>query len=602
MPLTQQLEPRHPKSFIRIQPIPFLIGAALGGVVLGVLTLYNTWHIYHNRILENIYIDGTNVSRLTKTEALNLLTQTQTRIQPTTELKITLYTDNIAATTSAQELKLAKDYPSAIKHAWSLGRSSSIKANLLTFATTLIQNTLIQAKYQYDPEQLRLFIDRLAEKVNVDGQLPAAELKRSGQASSLLIFPGKLGRELQLNPTLEKLQQAAAPQDIQVAAVVATTAAQLNSAQAAAAKKRAVQLVGKSLVLQNPEIPDQTLDDTMLISFLSFPAGINQQKIQAQTAKLAQQLDRQPQAAVFEYDSQTLKVKRFQPDRNGLSLNQTQTIQLISQALQDLEATEQTSIQLQLPIEITPPETTLSQTNDLGIVELLGTGRSQYAHSIPNRIHNVALTTSRITNIIVPPDAEFSFNQALGEVSRQTGFKPAYVIKEGRTQLGDGGGVCQVSTTLFRAVLDAGLPVTKRRGHSYRVNYYELDHKPGIDATVYAGDVDLRFRNDTGHHLLIYGQADSNKLQMFFQIYGTSDGRQSEIVNHRTWDYTPPPPPLYIDDPSLPTGTIKQIDWAAAGIKAAFTNIVRNKEGEVIRKKTYTTNYRPWQAIYLRGI
>lgn len=210
-------------------------------------------------------------------------------------------------------------------------------------------------------------------------------------------------------------------------------------------------------------------------------------------------------------------------------------------------------------------------------------------------------TFSRINNIIIKPGEEFRFNNALGDVSRESGYQPAYVIRSGQTVLGDGGGVCQVSTTVFRAALNAGLPITKRKAHSYRVSYYELDSKPGVDATVYSGDIDLRFINDTGHHILIHTQTDSKNLWMKVEMYGTSDGRTSEIVDHKTWDARPAAATVYIPDPSLPAGTKKQVDWSASGIKASFKNVVRDKNGQLIREEEYYSNYIPWSAKYLVG-
>ena len=201
---------------------------------------------------------------------------------------------------------------------------------------------------------------------------------------------------------------------------------------------------------------------------------------------------------------------------------------------------------------------------------------------------------------MVKPGETFSFNQTLGDVSSETGYKQAYVIKNGRTELGDGGGVCQVSTTLFRAALDAGLPITERRAHSYRVSYYEQGSPPGIDATVYEPSPDLKFTNDTPGHILIQSFADSKALTLAFEIYGTSDGRVSTISKPVVSGVTPPPEDLYIDDPTLPAGTVKQIDWKAWGAKVVFDYTVE-KNGVTTIDETYVSSYKPWQAIFLRG-
>jgi vancomycin resistance protein YoaR len=91
----------------------------------------------------------------------------------------------------------------------------------------------------------------------------------------------------------------------------------------------------------------------------------------------------------------------------------------------------------------------LAQTNNFGIEELIGVGTSNFTHSAPERVYNVTLATSKFNGVLIPKGAVISFNDLVGDISSLTGYKQAYVIKNGRTVLGDGGGVCQVSTTLF---------------------------------------------------------------------------------------------------------------------------------------------------------
>ena len=189
----------------------------------------------------------------------------------------------------------------------------------------------------------------------------------------------------------------------------------------------------------------------------------------------------------------------------------------------------------------------------------------------------------------------------MGEVSTETEYKAAYIIQNGQTVLAPGGGVCQVSSTLFRALLDSGLKVSKRLAHSYRVSYYEINNEPGFDATVYSGNIDLRFINDTEHFILLHFDTDSENLYMDAKIYGTSDGRTTEIIGYRKWGYQAAAAPVYLTDPSLAPGQIKQIDWSATGIKAEFTNVIKDKNGQVLREDSYYSNYQPWSAKYLVG-
>lgn len=295
------------------------------------------------------------------------------------------------------------------------------------------------------------------------------------------------------------------------------------------------------------------------------------------------------------------RVTTFQPSSDGQEIDMPPVKKTVTEKIPSLMTFGKVrSFTIPLQIHKIKPKVSTEDANNLGIKELIGTGTSLYQHSIPSRIYNVNLATSRVNGVLVAPDEEFSFAKAIGDVSKFTGYQQAYVIQNGKTVLGDGGGVCQVSTTLFRAILNAGLPITERHGHAYRVGYYEEDSAPGIDATVYVPTVDLKFKNDTGHYILIQAVIDPTILRLTFYLYGTKDNRQVTMTQPVITNQTPAPPPLYTDDPTLPKGEIKQIDFAAAGATVSFKRTV-TKNGKTLYDDTYTTNYQPWQASYLRG-
>lgn len=307
-----------------------------------------------------------------------------------------------------------------------------------------------------------------------------------------------------------------------------------------------------------------------------------------------------PQDALFRF--QNGKVATFRPSVDGRRLNAEKAKQQFVNLLDTLPSHPiQKRITVNLPVEVVKPQVTTESVNNYGIKDVIGTGYSEFHGSIASRIHNVALAASQFNGVLIPPDRVFSFDEVLGDISAATGYQSAYIIKDGRTVLGDGGGVCQVSTTLFRAALDAGLPIVERHAHAYRVHYYEEGgFKPGIDATIFSPSVDLKFKNDTGHYILIQTATDTKNMTLTFTLYGTRDGRVSKISNQKLWDVTPPPEPLYQDDPTLPPGTVKQVDWAAWGAKASFDYTV-SRNGTVLEQQTFFSNFRPWQAVYLRG-
>ena len=305
------------------------------------------------------------------------------------------------------------------------------------------------------------------------------------------------------------------------------------------------------------------------------------------------------QDALFRFSNG--RVIAFRPSKDGRQLNISAAKQRVKEAFLSAASTNQQRLTILLPVETVRPLITTDGTNTFGIKEFIGRGYSEFAGSIPGRIHNVALAASRINGILIKPGETFSFDASLGDISAATGYQSAYIIKEGRTVLGDGGGVCQVSTTLFRAALDAGLPIVERHAHAYRVHYYEEDGSPvGLDATVFSPSVDLKFKNDTTAYILIQAKPDLEHLALTFELYGTRDGRTSQVYNAKLWGQSPPPPDLYQDDPTLPKGTVRQVDFAAWGAKTSFQYKV-TRGSEILQDTTFYSNFQPWQAVFLRG-
>lgn len=315
---------------------------------------------------------------------------------------------------------------------------------------------------------------------------------------------------------------------------------------------------------------------------------------------LSEEIDIPVADALFQFSGG--KVTAFRPSHNGRKLNTDDAKRKFRDLIVSIPDATDNHIVIPLLVEIIQPSFTTDQVNVFGIRELVGRGYSEFAGSIPGRIHNVILAAAKLNGLLIKPNETFSFNDAVGDISASTGFQPAYIIKDGRTVLGDGGGVCQVSTTLFRAALAAGLPILERRAHAYRVAYYEqAGSKAGLDATVFAPSVDLKIKNDTPGYILIQSKPDKTNLTLSIEFYGTSDGRKSEILNHQVGGITSPPPDLFQDDPTLPAGSVKQVDFAAWGAKASFQYIVR-RDGQTLQDTMFSSNFRPWQAVYLRGV
>ncbi len=367
-------------------------------------------------------------------------------------------------------------------------------------------------------------------------------------------------------------------------------------------KKHAAALVAKSLTGKSIKIifenKEYEILDTALVATLNDNQVNGEKYINEILNKISDNFNRPAKDSVFVFENG--RVTEFTPSETGIKVIIPQLKNTVLTTRDVLSASDKKSVVIDLPYVKDEPKVSTENINNYGIKEKIGSGISYFRGSIPSRIHNIRLASSKFNGVMIAPNETVSFNQTLGDVSKVTGYQQAYIIKDGQTILGDGGGVCQVSTTFFRAALNAGLAITERRGHSYRVSYYEQSSPPGIDATVFDPSTDLKILNNTDNHILIQTFLDEKGNSLIFDLYGTKDGRTVSMSKPVVKDQVSPPEDLYIDDPTLSVGTVKQIDYKAWGAKVYF-NYKVEKEGTVIFEKIFYTTYQPWQAKYLKG-
>jgi vancomycin resistance protein YoaR len=307
-----------------------------------------------------------------------------------------------------------------------------------------------------------------------------------------------------------------------------------------------------------------------------------------------------PQEARFEFNEANNKVEAFQLNKNGFELNTKKALLQIEKEVGEIKQNYKDTIKVNVEKKILYPKLKLNEINSMGIKEQIAEGNSLFAGSTTERVHNIVTGASKLNGIVIKPGETFSFVEKIGDISRSSGFMQAFVISNGRTVLGDGGGICQVSTTLFRAALNSGLEIIERHAHAYRVGYYEQDSDPGLDATIYSPSVDLKFKNNYNNSILIQSFVDTNSAKITFSIYGTKDNRQVEISPVTVWNVSPPPPAEYIDDFSIVEGVVKQVDFANWGASSKFSYKV-SKDGTILQESEFVSNFRPWKAIYLVG-
>ncbi len=300
--------------------------------------------------------------------------------------------------------------------------------------------------------------------------------------------------------------------------------------------------------------------------------------------QIAPKLDRLAKMPAFTIENE--KVKDWRPGTSGRKLLIEENIEKISYTLLKEKS-------LDLLVE----EIFYDEAEGLAseIKEIIGTGHSNFVGSPYNRIHNINQGAETYHGLIIKPNEEFSTLGYLGPVNKDTGYLPELVIKEGKTIPEYGGGLCQISTTLFRTALQAGLPITARQAHSYRVGYYE---PAGTDASIYNPWPDFKFLNDTDYHILIQARIENNDI--YFDFWSTTDGRQVEITDPIIYDISPPPSTKFIETEDLEPGLKKCTEKARNGAKTYFDYKVVYPNEEVVEKRFYSY-YVPWQEVCLIG-
>lgn len=291
---------------------------------------------------------------------------------------------------------------------------------------------------------------------------------------------------------------------------------------------------------------------------------------------------------------------RFEPleggwavvQRNGLKVDEAQTRANVLAALKDPRAVR-AAVAISGQVA---PKRTLDFFASRGITAHLATGETNYFGSSAARITNIHVGTRNFQDRLFTGKT-FSFNQFVGPVTTKNGYVTGLVIAGERTANGIGGGICQVSTTAFRALYGAGLPILERRNHSYQVHYYDPQ---GLDATIYQPSQDLKFANDTGGALWFQADWNDQEARLRIHVFGKPRDFTVEIGTPRTLSTTPPPPDRLLRDPSLPAGQRRQVDWAAPG---AVIEVTRKfvRKGQVFKQDTLKSTYRPWPNIFLVG-
>lgn len=597
-----------------LEAFPQIIIAMLGGLVifsgliLAIVIGFNM--TYAGKIFPGVSVAGVDLSGLEPDEAAALLAS---RLDYPQRGRI-LFTDGDKQwLASPAQLGFFLDPQTTAAAAFRQGRNGSLARRAFSQFDAWYTGLSVSPQYVYDANTAQAFLSNIA----IQNDLPKIEPSLSVEGANVVVRPGQTGRTLNIPTTSAALQsQLQSMQDGEVPLVIAETPPAIVNAEEQAEIARKILSQPLTLTLPDAKKDDpgpftfepDVLAKMLAIETVSSPEGERYQvTLEADGLRsfldgVAPQLLRYRQNARFIFNDDTRQLEVIHPARIGRSLDIDGTIQAINEKLPAGEH------QIALDIEYTEPEVgDNAKAKQLGITELVSSYTSYFYGSSSERIQNITTAAGRFHGVLVPPGATFSMSDVLGDVSLDNGYAEALIIFGNRTIQGVGGGVCQVSTTLFRTVFFGGFPVVERYPHAYRVYYYEQtagggndSDLAGLDATVFAPLVDFKFINDSPNWLLMETYVDGPGRSLTWKFYSTSDGREVEWHTSGLKNIEDPPKPLYEENPDLAKGEIEQVDWEVEGADVTVRRTVL-RGGDVLYEDTFTTHYLPWRAVYQYG-
>jgi vancomycin resistance protein YoaR len=598
--------PAHTVVPIGQAAVALVIGLALFTLLAALLPAFYGM-AYAERIFPGVSVSGVDLSGLTQTEAAALLAQHLD--YPQRGQIVFQEGQNIWTATPAQ-VGLFLDAPTTASAAYSHGRSGGYFAQASARWQAWSRGINLSPLFIFDQRVAQSYLQGIATQVD----LPIIEASLGVSGIDVVVRSGQVGRTLDVPAALQTLDtQLKTLSDGIVPLVVQETPPVILDVTEQAELAR--QILSAPLVLRipSPAAGDPgpwSFEPVTLASMLAiervqtdqgerYQVGLSSVALRSLLEQIAPSLVVYPQNARFIFNDDTRQLDLLESAVIGRSLDVESSLVLINQQIAAGQHT------IDLDMEYTnPPATDDITAEALGITELVHAETSYFRGSAAERIQNITLASAQFHGILVAPGESFSMAALLGDISLDSGYAEALIIFGDRTIRGVGGGVCQVSTTLFRAAFFAGFQIDVRYAHAYRVGYYEQVYGgtdpdlAGLDATVYAPVVDFRFTNDTPYWLLMETYVSGATLT--WKFYSTSDGRSVNWDTSGLQNVEEPPEPLYEENPDLPEGTIKQVDWAVDGADVTITRTV-TRDGAVLHSDTFRTHYLPWQAVYQYG-
>ncbi len=534
-----------------------------------------------NTLASGTQIDGVDVGGMTVGDARALL---ETKAANLAKVPVTFVAGGHSWKIRPYELGVTGDWQKAVDTAFNGAGGFGFVRGYRRLALRLFPERVTLSAHAYDAAVMYK-VGLLADEI--DHPARNAKLVRHGLQVS--VAPGQPGAVLDRTSAARVIVQALAAFErapVQLPVRTETPKVTVPDLQPALALDRRILSAPVTLVLRGKR---HRLNESQLASMLLLQRDPGSRPLlggpvaNAYFTKLDRTVSHPARNATFAVDGPKVRIV---PGRLGVGLDVARSSALVLAAAER----KQNRVAL-LTVSKVPPKRGTAQAKAMGITGLVSTYETFYG-GVPNRIHNVQVVAHLVDDKLIAPGAMFSFNATTGERTAAKGFLEAPVIVNGELQTGLGGGVCQVSTTVFNTAYEAGLPITARTNHALYISHYPL----GRDATVNYPGTDLAFTNDTGHWLLLRTFVGSSSLSV--SLYGTPQHRRVETET-APLRVVGPPHVTRIPDKTLKPGETVIDD---PGVPAQATSVRRRvyaPSGKLLYDATWYSSYK-WEAKIIR--
>jgi vancomycin resistance protein YoaR len=560
--------------------------------------------VYSERIYPAVVVGDVNVGGLSISEAETRLTERANQLENGT---ITFTYQGQTWTPTLAELGATVDLDASIEEARSLGRGGDAVSRLDFTGQILRGDQQVPLRTQVDQGQLNAWFDQ----VDADINNPAVNAQVVLTGTDVTISPDSTGIVVDRERAASVVMQALSTLQPFSGELPTTVDQPEITASELAAAEGTVREAVTAPVRVTFEGEAWRLEPDILASYLTVETvledGTPTAKLAMDTERLAADLrtqfapevNREPVNARVGWNDD-LGLIALDPSSTGITLKATAFAEAVSASFLGDHG------RVDIPVVVTRPEIDDQNLDALGIETRLGRGDSNFAGGAWQRDANIEVGTGLLNGTLVKPGATFSFNQAIGEITEDKGYVTASVVVAERVGKDIGGGICQVSTTVFRAAIYAGMSITEWHPHTYRLRNYEVDGwGPGFDASILQlgsnkeNWADLKFENYTDGWLLV--EAWTAYPHVIVNIYGKDMGRTVEVVDQWQSDPIVNNEDVEIPTAELPAGVVQQVEWPMDGLEAGFTRVMYDEEGNEVARRTFYTYFKGRGNVYEVG-